>query len=262
MLDIAGEHLQYLAFHPSFGLRSEDVCPDGASYRDRPARTWHYLMEAHKVLDARIRKVREEIAGHDIHLAATEGHFYLSPRNQNPLLRTWAAGVANARALNVQARHGDVLKIATAADFCGNRWTVNAVMIQSPGRVSYMMPVAHVMALFGRHVGRKAVGVAALPGNLDVTASRTGRRVFLHVVNTSRTRSVRAKLRVAGMTLAGGTSWQIAEDPWREIHETCPDLFQPVRRELPATGRVTFPAASVTAVVLKTHSAPSGKGQV
>ena len=37
-----------------------------------------------------------------------------------------------ARLLNVHTRHGDVLKIATAADFCGNRWQVNAIMIPTP----------------------------------------------------------------------------------------------------------------------------------
>ena len=41
--------------------------------------------------------------------------------------------VANARLLNVHERHGDKLKIATLADFCGTRWQVNAIMIPVPG---------------------------------------------------------------------------------------------------------------------------------
>ena len=45
---------------------------------------------------------------------------------------TWAAGVSYARILNNHQRHGDLLKIATAADFCGTRWQNNAVMIPVP----------------------------------------------------------------------------------------------------------------------------------
>jgi len=243
MLEVAGEHLQYLAFHPGFGLRAAEI----ADWRERPAKAWAHLMACHKVLDERIRSVRQQVAGSGVNLACTEGHFFAGPRGMNPLLRTWAAGVANARALNVQARHGDVLKIATAADFCGNRWENNAVMI-ARGGFSYMMPVARVMALFRRHVGRKAVGVDRSPPDLDVTASRTGEKVYVHVVNTHRTRDVRAKVHVDGMRLAGGRAFQIADDPWRIVNETCPDAFAPVKRRVPKTGNWTFPAASVTAI--------------
>jgi hypothetical protein len=45
---------------------------------------------------------------------------------------TWAAGVSYPRILNNRERHGDVLKIATAADFCGTRWQSNAVIIMTP----------------------------------------------------------------------------------------------------------------------------------
>ena len=245
MAEVAGEHLQYLAFHPGFGLRSAEI----ADWPDNPAKAWNHLMACHKVLDERIRLVREQVAGCDIKLACTEGHFFAGPRGQNPLLRTWAAGVANARALNVQARHGDVLKIATAADFCGNRWENNAVMI-ARGGFSYMMPVARVMSLFRRHMGRKAVAVARAPRDLDVTAGRTGTKVYLHVVNTNRTRDVRANLRIDGMKLAGGKAFQIADDPWRFITDIEREMFAPLERRVPANGNWTFPAASVTAIEL------------
>ncbi len=110
-----------------------------------------------------------------IPLAMTECHFALPGRNRCEVLSTWAAGVANARLLNVHERHGDVLKIATLADFCGTRWQVNAIMIPTPGGKSYMMPVALVMALYRHHTGEQAVRVTKAPEALDVTASRTRR---------------------------------------------------------------------------------------
>ena len=104
------------------------------------------------------------------------------------MLSTWAAGVSYARILNNHQRHGDVLKIATAADFCGTRWQNNAVMIPVPkgsGR-AYLQPVARVMQLYRHHSGTHAIKVSGTPEGLDVVASRRGNTVFLHVANTQR----------------------------------------------------------------------------
>jgi len=263
MLEVAGEHLRYLAFHPHFdsGLKNSPL--RGNEYRKDPDRTWRHLMHAHKLIETKLSQMRREIRGSGVGLAITESHFYLYPRNQCNVLRSWAAGVANARVLNVHARNGDILKIATAADFCGNRWTVNAVMIPTPGGRSYLMPVARVMALFRKHVGKKAVRVESAPKDLDVTASRTGRRIFMHVVNVNRTRSVRARVRLRGMAIVSARAFEIADDPASEIYETEPDLFAPKQRKLPVNGKRlqgkyrpgqlnwTFPPASVTAVELE-----------
>ena len=117
------------------------------------------------------------------------------------MLATWAAGVSYARILNNHQRHGDVLKIATAADFCGTRWQNNAVMIPVPkgNNRAYLQPVARVMRLYRHHIGSHAVRVAGTPDGLDVVASRRGDTVFLHVANTlSDTGRDGAALQVAG----------------------------------------------------------------
>lgn len=253
MLEIAGEHLQFIAYHQ--GLRSAlPDCPiRDNDYRRDPAATWEHLMSAAGPVDARLRVMREQIAGHDVALALTECHFSFPGRNRCEVLSSWAAGVANARVLNVHARHGDVLKIATVADYCGTKWMNNAVMVPGPRGV-YMMPVARVMALFRAHTGRKAVAVGRAPASLDVTASRTGRRVYLHVVNTSRTRSRAVRLSVDGMKVESGKVWEIAADPELEVMETHPDYFAPVQKPLPADGEWRFPAASVTALELRMAS--------
>ena len=64
------------------------------------------------------------------------------------------------------------------------------------------MPVARVMSPYRKNRGNHAVGATAVPKDLDVTASRTGRRVFLHVVNTSRPRDIPAVVAVDGVKRA------------------------------------------------------------
>jgi alpha-N-arabinofuranosidase len=255
MMEIAGEHLQYLAFHHMFNPdgNASDSPLRGVEYRKDPARTWEHLMNAAQVHEARIRRMREQASGYDIPLAMTECHFALPGRNRCEVLSTWAAGVANARLLNVHERHGDRLKIATLADFCGTRWQVNAIMIPTPGGKSFMMPVALVMALYRHHTGEQAVRVTKAPEGLDVTASRRNDRLFLHVVNTSRDRSVTARLVVDGMTMRSGKVFQLAADPEFEIIQTQAREIVPVQKDLPPGALWTFPPASVSAVELDTE---------
>jgi alpha-N-arabinofuranosidase len=253
LLDIAGDALQYVAFHHHWGGRPEDAVFDQDEYRKSPATTWDALMCVHALLEDRIAELRKEVAGSAVKLAMTEGHFAVRGRNRGELLSTWGAGVADARVLNVQQRNGDILKIATLADFCGTRWSVNAIMIPVPAascRKAFMMPVARVMSLYRRHGGKKACDVTVAPEDLDVTASRTGKKIFLHVVNTNRTESVRAALTMEGMNVVSGKVFQIADDPMREIHEYNSNLFAPTEHALPAGATWTFPAASVSAVEL------------
>ncbi len=253
MLEVAGEELQYIAFHHHFNSGLDNSPLKDTEYRRDPELTWHHLMNAFKSTEIRIQQMREEIAGYDVTLALTESHFALPGRNRCELLSTWAAGVANARVLNVHTRNGDILKIATLADFCGNRWMVNAIMIPTPrGRYkAFMMPVARVMALFRQHIGREAVSISIAPEELDITASRTDDCIYLHVVNTDRTHSVKARLAVEDMMIKSGYIFEIATDPEFEIMETSPDLLAPVEHPLPMEGIWEFPPASVSAVELQ-----------
>jgi hypothetical protein len=187
----------------------------------------------------------------------TEGHFALRGRNRCEALSSWAAGVANARILNVQERNGDILKIATLADFCGTRWQVNALMIPVPGGRPFMMPVARVVSLYRHHVGSEAVGVPSCPNGLDVTASRGAGRVYLHVVNTERARSRGARLEVEGARILSGRVYTLAAEPELELYEDPPGVLEPVETLLPAGARWTFPAASVSAVELEIEEPPA-----
>ncbi len=256
MLEVAGERLQYIAFHHHFGSGLPDSPLHGNEWRKDPDRTWEHLMHAHRSLDAKLREMREQVKGRGVSLAMTEGHFALGGRNRCEVLSTWAAGVANARMLNVQARHGDLLKIATLADFCGTRWMVNAVMIPVPGGRSFLMPVARAMSLFRRHVGVRSLTVETTPEGLDVTASVTGSRAYLHVVNTQRTRDVMATIRIAGKTIKAARAFTLSAPPEFEIIEHQDGVLDPVESPLPTDGRWTAPAASVSAIEVDLDAAP------
>ncbi len=250
MLETAGEELQYIAFHHHFGSTLEDSPLRWNEWRVDPARTWEHLMSAHKSAEAKLQEMREAVAGYPVGLALTESHFSLPGRHRCDVLLTWAAGVANARVLNVHERNGDLLKIATLADFFGTRWTNNALMIPVPKGRPYMLPVGRVMSLFGRHTGQAELAVTHSPAGLDVTASRSGGRIYIHAVNTQRTMPVRARIAVAGMEMMGGRAFQIAADPMTEIDPTTDEQFAPAVHNLPSDGAWEFPAASVTAVEL------------
>ena len=113
-----------------------------------------------------------------------------------------------------------------------------------------MMPVALVMSLYRHHTGEKAVDVSSAPGDLDVTASRSGEKIYLHVINTNRDRSVSASLRIDGMKIVSGRIFELAAGPEFEVIQTQSDEISPRQKNLPASCRWIFPPASVSAVEL------------
>ena len=94
--------------------------------------------------------------------------------------------------MNIYQRHGDRIRIATAADFYGTHWTITAVMTPTPIGVSYLTPAGSIARLFRKHTGTHGVELKTAPASLDVAASRAGNKLFLHVVNTQYDRSVDA----------------------------------------------------------------------
>lgn len=255
MLDIAGEHLQYIAFHhmfdPGKGVKHSPL--RGIEYRKDPAKTWEYLVvNTCKAHEKKINRMRQDTSGYKVPLALTECHLALPGRNRCEVLSTWAAGVACARMMNLHERNGDVLKIATLADFCGTRWQVNAIMIPVPKRrkKAYMMPVAKIMWLYRKHTGQRAIKVTKVPEYLDVTASRTTDTIYLHVVNTNRTKSVTTQLAVEGKTIKKAKVFEMATDPEFEVFEMTSGLLVPEEKAI-VDNSFTFPPASVCAVEIR-----------
>ncbi|MCD6364517.1 MAG: alpha-L-arabinofuranosidase [Planctomycetes bacterium] len=251
MLEVAGEHLDYIAYHNGYRSTLADSPLNEDDYRKDPDLTWRHLMTGADWAARKLKVMRQQTDGSGAALALTESHYSLPGRNRCNVLASWAAGVAYARIFNLYQRNGDALKIATLADFCGTRWMCNAVILPMPGhKGAYMMPVARVMSLFRRHTGRKAVNVRLCPSDLDVTAARTGKKIYLHVANTRRTRSVGASLGIDGMRIVSGKVFEIAPRAELEVWAGNAEKFAPAAKKLPAAAKWTFPPASVTAIEL------------
>lgn len=256
--EVAGEHVQYLAFHHMFDPDSpRQPVLRGEVYRRDPDATWEQLMKAWQVTDAKIRTMRDSLGARKIPLAMTECHFVIPGRDRGDVLASWAAGVSYARILNNHQRHGDVLRIATAADFCGTRWQNNAVIIPTPkgNNRAYLQPVARVMQLYRHHIGSHAIRVDGVPDGLDAVASRRRDTVYLHVANVQRTRSVNSTIQIGGHVIRSGRVFEITADPDVELsYLNSADVMKTLERPFAGDGVWEFPAASVSALELEIGS--------
>lgn len=243
------EGIDMLAFHHHFGTGMDDSKVEGTAYRNDPDITWEYMLNAYKSLDEHIREMKRDCGGK--RLAITEGHFTLKGRSRNEVLSSWTAGVAYARCLNTIMRHSDIVDIATMADFFGNVWQVNAVMIPaplSPRRRCYLQPVGSVMSLFGKHQGKFHLDCKCR-GAVDVVASMTDNKVYLHIVNTDMHSPQQIKLDTDKAVKSAKMHF-IAANPTSEITQLEPDMFAPVSRSIDGDV-LNVPAAAVCAVELE-----------
>ena len=88
-----------------------------------------------------------------------------------------------------------------------------------------------------------------MPSTLDIAASRSENRVYLHVLNLDSRNSVEASFAVTGEEITGGHVLEIAAPDLRAyVNQDQPDTFRPVEKQL--TPAWHFPPASVSAVVL------------
>jgi hypothetical protein len=238
--------------------RRADTVLVGQRWEAAPEQAWEELLELANNVEKRVTELEQTLAAASspAGIAITEGHLSLPPANASPLLREWLTGVYHARSMNIYQRHGARVKISTAADFNGTRWTSNALIIPVPRGHSYLLPAGSVMRLFKRHNGTHAVAVKSCPVDLDVAASRAGDRYFLHVANLNYSRAVEVSFAVDGVTLRAGRTFAIAPENLREyVDQDRADVFAPVEKAIPSgsSQELTwrFPAGSVTAVELE-----------
>jgi len=252
MIETAGDKIDFIAFHHMFnpGQNIAGSPLRDNEYRKDPAGTWEILMGAYRIHENKINGIREEVGTTGMPLALTECHYSIPGRNRCEVLSSWAAGVSYARMMNLHERNGDLLKIATLADFCGTRWQVNAIMIPVPTGKAFMMPVAKIMALYRKHTGKEYLDVSGRTDNIDITASRTGNTVFLHVVNTSRVRTENVTLAVDKMKIRSAKGFELCTDPEFEIISADNDPLIPKEKIIDTNAPVPFPPASVTAIEL------------
>ena len=244
-----GDGAELVAFHNHFGGGEEFAALQGLEYRKDPARTWSELWRAAADFEARIEYMRRSVLPYGRKLAMTEGHLAQAGRERSGLMASWAAGAMYAGCYNTLQRHGDVIEIATLADFMGNRWNSNAIILPSPewfGTPPFLLPSGRIAALYRAHIGESAVKVAAPPA-VDAVASRTGEKIFCHLVNRERNTPCRITLSVDGRAVSRFRVWEIAADPEAEITELCPHLFDP--REFAVDGGEYTLAGAAVAVI-------------
>ena len=257
MCEALGDRVSHIAFHHHFGKGDENSPLYGTEYRKDPERTWQYLMTyARDTLEERIAQIREEVKPYGKRLAMTEGHYTLAGRNRCEVLSSWGAGVAYARCLSVIERASDILDIATLADFFGNRWQVNALMLPTPIRDgnAYLQPVGEVMKLFSHHIGTHALNCSlsdtgGMTVDVNASISADGQTVYLHLVNVSRLEDCRIGL--SGLPEnAQITAYEIAHDMAEEITPLNPRIFNPVEKMVSGT-EYLLPAAGVAALEIR-----------
>ena len=261
MCEEAGDDISHIAFHCHYGSALPDSPLNDTAYRRDPGRTWAHLMSASGTLDKKITEMKAQVAPYGKRLAMTEGHFALPGRNRCDVLSTWMAGAAYARLFNVIFRHSDALDIATMADFFGNRWQVNAVMIPTPhgSAKPYLQPVGQVMRLFGRYAGDWYAPVAC-SSDADATAGIRGDTLYLRVVNMRPDAPTQIDIALDGKSPACGlTVHEIApDDPMTEVTPQNAGCFDPVTRRTDGPSLILPPAAvAVVEIPLSGGARPS-----
>ena len=257
----AGEHIDLVAMHM---MGQSPTRPDtilrGYEYQKDPARAWAELLELASRVHTRLAAMEHMLAtvGSKHGIAVTEGHVSLQPHNANPILTEWLSAAYHARSMNTYLRHGAKVRICTGADFAGNRWTVNAVTLQTPRGISYLQPIGAIMRLFRRYHGTHGATVSMAPPALDIAASLGIDVVILHVLNTDFKNPVTAQFRIPGRRITSGVVHEIAPNYARAyVDIQHPKTFDSVQKSLTVAPNApiqwTFPARSVSAVILSTQ---------
>lgn len=245
------DEVDIIAFHISPALL-ENSPLGGLRYKDNFENTWDHFMQGYTGLRDGIARMRSDRGSK--RLAITECHYaFPGNKNRGMSLSTWAAGVSYARCHNELMRNSDVLEIATLADFFGNIWQSNALMLPTPVPLfdPYLMPVGAVMKLFGANQGKHAVDVTC-DGALDVVASKTGNKYYLHVANTDRNAAQVLKLDLGNLKIKSATMYYIAAAPETEIGPFNTDCFDSKQMKIEGDTAV-LPAAAVAAIEIVTE---------
>ena len=232
------DYVPYVSFHYHIGYYGDEKQTlNNMNYKKDRDETWEMMMSSYKKLDARLDEMKSKVAPYGKRLAMTEGHYVLKGRNRNELLSTWACGVAYARCINTLLRYSDILDIATMADFCGNRWLVNALMMPTPvvpSSKAYFMPVGTVMKLYSHHLGKYAVDSSSMNGiDSFVSMSEDGKKLFAYLVNTSKDFGKQVDIDVPDKNIKSVTAYEIApNDVFSEVYENEPDIFNETKKVL------------------------------
>jgi hypothetical protein len=134
----------------------------------------------------------------------------------------------------------------------GNVWQVNAIMLMTPlsktTKSSYIQPVGRVMKIFRKNIGEHALDLT-VSGIIDATASRTGKKIYIHAANTDMHNAVEMNLDLGKETVKSIKMTYVAENPMRQISHLDPNCFN--EKEIMVEGNPILPPAAVCALEIE-----------
>ena len=246
--EAVGDSAELVAFHNHFGVGEKYNHLTFNNYRKDFDLTFELLLEGVKDFEDRINYMRNSLKGFTQKIAMTEGHYAITGRHCGRLYSSWCTGLAYAKCCNILERNGDLIEIATLADFMGNCWQNNAVILPDScwlaEKMPYLQPIGSIMGLFSQHMGEYAVEASA-PDKVDISASKSGDKLFLHLVNLDSANAQTLELPADAASKI--KVWEISAGLDTEVNEGCREIFEPREFEL-KSNVYTMPARSVAAV--------------
>jgi len=235
---------------------------------------WYELLSQGNAMDSTIRDhwavMAESDPGHHIKLIVDEwGAWYrpgteIGPKYALSQMLTLRDALLSGLTLDIFQRHADKVAMANAAQMIN---CLHSLMLAREDQF-VLTPVYHVFKMYMAHMGALSVRTefAAPPVSYDRhgrpgtlwglqgSASLSGRKLTLSVVNPHASRTVDAEIVVRGASVANGTG-QVLTNADLHAHNDFqhPDVVHPAPTALTIAGgrlRHEFPPASVTSLSL------------
>ena len=225
VLQAAGQNIDYLAVHHYYGRH--EAGNDLSKLLARPLFFERFYMGMAQLL-------RELKLDGRVKLAINEWGLDLTMDRQYSI----DAAMYGARLMNVFERSGDLVEMSAVSDLV-NGWPGG--IIQAQRHSVFVTPIYHVNKLYSEHRGDERLGTSVNNTQLDVAASRSGKKIFIKAVNTS-SRSLVTTITVEGVVPVG-----------RAEIKTIAGLAVGVERKSAPAGRrfmVTLPQQSVSVITV------------
>ena len=227
VLHAAGENIDYLAIHHYYGRH--EAGNDLSKLLARPLFLEKFYGEVAQLL-------RELKLDGRVKLSINEWGLDLPTERQYSI----EAALYGARLMNVFERSGELVAMSAVSDLV-NGWPGG--IIQASRHGVFVTPIYLVNQLYNDHHGNVRLAANVDMPYLDATASRSGNRLFIKVVNTSPMTSITTTITVQGFVPTGRAEMNTISGRASTVEN----------RSIPA-GRqfvVTFPKESVSVITVR-----------
>ena len=223
VLQAAGENIDYLAIHHYYGRH--EAGNDLSKLLARPL----FFEKFYRDMAQLLRELR--LDGH-VKLAINEWGLDLPMERQYSI----ESALYGARLMNVFERSGELVEMSAVSDLV-NGWPGG--IIQASRHSVFVTPIYLVNQIYNDHRGDVRLAASVNIPDVDVTASRSGNKIFIKAVNTSPT-NLRTTITVQGFIPAGRA----------EVKTITGRALSVENRTIPAGPRfvVTLPKQSVSVI--------------